>query len=100
MPSRNVFNPDTAREELASKVTRTITRGAVIRHEQAGGGGYGNPLDRSIDLIQADLTAGKITPGYASRHHGIVFDDATQTIDIQLTIDRRHELQRKAGDHP
>jgi N-methylhydantoinase B len=59
---------------LPSKFTRTLHRGAIIRHEQAGGGGYGDPLTRSFDRIEADLANGKITRQYAEARHKIVFD--------------------------
>jgi N-methylhydantoinase B len=74
-PSRNtqVCDRTGASEALPSKVTRTVGRDFVVRHEQAGGGGYGDPLKRAIDLIRADLEEGKISPAYAQRHHGVVF---------------------------
>jgi N-methylhydantoinase B len=59
---------------LPSKFTRTLHRGAIIRHEQAGGGGYGDPLARAFDRIEADLANGKITRQYAQERHKVVFD--------------------------
>ncbi|RZF25757.1 hydantoinase B/oxoprolinase family protein [Paraburkholderia sp. UYCP14C] len=59
---------------LPSKFTRTLHRGAIIRHEQAGGGGYGDPLARSLERIDADLANGKITRQYAQERHKVVFD--------------------------
>ena len=69
-PSVNVLNPGTGAEEvLPSKVTRTIRHGDVIRHEQPGGGGYGDPTDRDQAAVQLDLDDGKITEGFASKWH-------------------------------
>ncbi|MEX3815402.1 hydantoinase B/oxoprolinase family protein [Paraburkholderia sp. BR13439] len=59
---------------LPSKFTRTLHRGAIIRHEQAGGGGYGDPLARAFERIEADLANGKITRQYAQERHRVVFD--------------------------
>jgi N-methylhydantoinase B len=59
---------------LPSKFTRTLHRGAIIRHEQAGGGGYGDPMARTLDRIEADLANGKITRQYAEERHKVVFD--------------------------
>lgn len=73
-PSRNLLNPATRPEVLPSKVTREIASGTVLRHEQAGGGGYGDPLERDIAAIEADLADQKITPEFARREYGIVFD--------------------------
>ena len=64
-PSRNVLNPDTAPEDLPGKFTRVVGRDTVIRHEQAGGGGYGDPLKRDLAAIAADLRNGKISRDYA-----------------------------------
>lgn len=85
--SRNILNPDGESEAMPSKFTRTVRAGTVIRHEQAGGGGYGDPLARSLDLIRDDLRQGKISPGFASAHHGIVFAGAD--IDEAATRDAR-----------
>jgi N-methylhydantoinase B len=72
--SANYLRTGESLSPLPSKFTRTLHRGAIIRHEQAGGGGYGDPLTRSLDRIEADLKNGKITRGYAERHHKVVFD--------------------------
>ncbi|MBW3097042.1 hydantoinase B/oxoprolinase family protein [Pseudohoeflea coraliihabitans] len=61
-------------ELLDSKVTRTVYKGDVIRHEQAGGGGYGAPLERPLDAILEDLRDGKITPAYARKFYGVITD--------------------------
>lgn len=74
--SKNILNPDHAREELPSKLTRQVAAGTVVRHEQAGGGGYGNPMERDVALIARDLRDGKITRGFAERHYAAKFDAA------------------------
>jgi N-methylhydantoinase B len=88
-PSRNILDPDGAAEVLPSKITRMIGRDFVVRHEQAGAGGYGDPLKRSLDRIRADLANEKITPAYAEAHHGVVFVPGSPTIDEASTAERR-----------
>lgn len=73
-PSRNILNPESTAEAAPSKFTMELAEGAVIRHEQAGGGGYGNPLERDLELIERDLLDGKVTSAFAAQHHGVVFD--------------------------
>ncbi|WP_029352892.1 hydantoinase B/oxoprolinase family protein [Bosea sp. 117] len=86
--SRNVLmTADGVAEELDSKITRNIRAGTVIRHEQAGGGGYGDPRLRPISRIRADLDEGKISRAYAERHYGVVF--AGEMIDEAATEARR-----------
>ncbi len=84
-PCVNILDPEGERIVLPAKITRTIGRNVIVRHEQAGGGGYGNPLLRSLDLIRDDLSNGKITPAYATAHHGVAFAADGQTIDVAAT---------------
>ncbi|MBT56804.1 MAG: 5-oxoprolinase [Mameliella sp.] len=73
-PSLNLFAQSGAAEDfelLNSKVTREITRGALLRHEQAGGGGYGNPFDRTPEAVLEDVLDGKITVGFARKEFGV-----------------------------
>ena len=97
-PTRNVLNPDTVSTVLPGKVTTTLRRGDVIRHEQSGGGGHGDPLERALDALGRDLADGKITPAFAARHHGAVFDRATGGIDVAATARRRAALRAAAGE--
>jgi N-methylhydantoinase B len=68
--SRNFLTVDGKTTPLPSKVTMTVPKGAVICHEQAGGGGYGDPRRRDRQLVQEDIADGKITRTFAERHHG------------------------------
>ena len=51
-------------------MTLEITRDTVIRHEQAGGGGFGDPALRDPDAIRGDLRNGKISPDRAREDYG------------------------------
>lgn len=93
-PSRNILNPDTAPEALPGKVTRVVGRDTVIRHEQAGAGGYGDPLDRDLAAIASDLRNGKVSRDYAAARHGVVFaNDTALAIDATATDKRRAGLK-------
>jgi N-methylhydantoinase B len=59
--SRNLVGDATGLREVAGKVTLEIERGAVIRHEQAGGGGYGDPHQRSAAARREDMEEGKVS---------------------------------------
>ncbi len=65
--SRNLIDRGLGFEVLPAKVTLEITRDTVIRHEQAGGGGWGDPARRDPAAIAADLRNGKISPERAER---------------------------------
>lgn len=96
-PSRNFLEEDGVERPLPAKVTLDIHAGVRIRHDQAGGGGYGDPLRRDLDLIARDLADGKISPAGAESAYGIVF--AGDRLDAAATARRRAALaaQREAG---
>jgi N-methylhydantoinase B len=56
---------------LPSKVNTTLKRGDVLVVETAGGGGYGNPVDRPTQEVAGDLLAGRITPDAARESYGV-----------------------------
>jgi N-methylhydantoinase B len=81
-------------ETLPGKVTRQIPRDAVVTHVQAGGGGYGDPLARRVELVADDVLQGKITRGYALDRHAVIIDEQGN-IDLAGTNaerERRREL--------
>jgi N-methylhydantoinase B len=88
-PSRNILDPDGRAEELPSKLTRTLYAGDVIRHEQAGGGGYGDPLRRDPDRVAADVADGKISRGFAERNFGVILLPESFEPDLAATQLRR-----------
>jgi N-methylhydantoinase B len=65
-------NPGTEREEeLHSKASGLVLNaGETIRVETLGGGGWGDPAERPLDLLAADLAEGKVTPAAAARDYG------------------------------
>jgi N-methylhydantoinase B len=91
--SRSILNPDDHPIILDSKTTRDVTRGTVIRHEQPGGGGYGNPYEREIESIAADLLGGKISKEHAARNYGVVFAADGWTIDAAKTAAHRNSAR-------
>jgi len=69
--SRNLIDRGDGWEALPAKVTLEIGRGTGVRHEQAGGGGWGDPARRDPAAVRADLADGKITPGRAKADYGV-----------------------------
>jgi N-methylhydantoinase B len=72
--SRNFIEISNRRESLPGKVTMMVPHNAVIVHEQAGAGGFGDPNARDPALVHQDLLDGKITAAFARRVHGHHFN--------------------------
>lgn len=58
-----------------------------------GGGGFGDPLDRAAEDIDADLEARAITPQAAADVYGAVLG-ADGRVDVAATAERRRELRQ------
>ena len=63
----------------------------VVREESAGGGGYGDPLERDPDLVAMDVRLGYFTADQADRRYGVVLN-ADGGVDEPATGRRRQEL--------
>jgi N-methylhydantoinase B len=72
--SRNFMEIGNQREALPGKVTMTVPHDAVIIHEQAGAGGFGDPSERDPALVREDLADGKISEEFARTHYGFLPD--------------------------
>jgi len=59
--------------------------GNVIQFESAGGGGYGNPLQRDPQAVAADVVNGYVSIEKAREDYGVVIDPATLRVDAAET---------------
>ncbi len=67
-----VINPGRADERRLLKVNgMAVRRGDVIRCATGGGGGFGDPVDRSAADVAADLQDHNITPDGARSRYGV-----------------------------
>lgn len=94
-PSENVLNPDTDPRPLPSKFTITIRRGDVFRHVLAGGGGWGDPLERDPLLVLRDVRNELLSVAKAAADYGVVIADGM--VDEAATERRRAELRARRG---
>ncbi len=73
-----------------------LWEGDRITIETAGGGGYGDPLDRPVPKIQQDLAMGYVTPSAATTDYGVVFTAAGE-IDEVATAQHRAHMKSKVA---
>ncbi len=71
-PSSNSMIQNGETRSLPGKITMTVPNDVVIIHDQAGGGGFGNPLTRDPALVLEDVLDGKISSDFARDRHGVV----------------------------
>jgi N-methylhydantoinase B len=90
-PSTNILNPDTEARILPSKLTMTIHRGDVLRHEIAGPGGWGDPLDRDPEAVLKDIRNDIVSQARAEACYGVILSG--RTIDHEATQARRATIR-------
>src|SRR5204863_7954229 len=93
-PSWNIVNPGTEMERiLQTKVTDSLNPGDVIRHVQAGGGGWGDRLERDPAAVREDVLDDKVSIEKAEELYGVVIDPQTKQVDQTATLSKRAGLR-------
>ena len=88
--SRTVINPDRPdREGLGPMETRQLKAGDVVRLEQSGGAGYGDPRERPVEEVQEDVQSGYISVESAAVDYGVVIDPTRGAVDGEATRELR-----------
>ena len=96
-PSWNYLNPERENQLLESKITMTIARGDVFRHEVAGAGGWGDPLERDPAAVLKDVRNELISVPAAQDEYGVVIDPQRWTVDAAATQRQRATLRTARG---
>jgi N-methylhydantoinase B len=96
-PSSNVLNPETEPRALTAKVTTTLKRDDVFRHDQPGPGGWGDPLERDPARVLRDVRNELVSLRSAREDYGVVIDAATWTVDEAETLRLREQLRAARG---
>jgi N-methylhydantoinase B len=96
-PSSNYLNPDRDNQPLESKLTMTIRRGDVFRHELAGAGGWGDPLERDPEAVVKDVRNELISLSAAANEYGVIVDTHNWKVDAAATQHLRTEIRATRG---
>jgi N-methylhydantoinase B len=92
-PTENYINPDTDDRQIPAKYLTTLKKGDLYRLIQAGGGGYGDPLDRDVNAVLEDVEQEKMTVEYVRREYGVVIDPETLNLDPRGTEELRARMR-------
>lgn len=80
---------------LPTKMSRLFALTDVHYHVWEGGGGYGDPLDRTPALVSKDVIHRRISARCAKEVYGVVLDDLTGEIDETATSHLRERYRRE-----
>ena len=67
--------------------------GDVVLMDAAGGGGYGEPVEREPESVAADVVDGYVSVKGAREHYGVVIDPKTLQVDTAATEKLRASLR-------
>lgn len=85
-------------EVLAAKDSCWLEPGDVFVSFSAGGGGYGDPLERDPQRVFMDVQRELCSPEVARDVYGVLWDDVGMKVDEEGTERRRHELRLERLD--
>jgi N-methylhydantoinase B len=68
--------------------------GDTVIIDVAGGGGYGNPYERDVALVESDVTNGYVSVEKAKEDYGVVIDPKTMTSEPEETTKLRESLKK------
>jgi N-methylhydantoinase B len=79
-----VLNPETPGERPVPKIDLlALEPGDVLSMRTPGGGGNGDPLERPVEAVAADVAAGLVTPAHARAAYGVVM--TAGAVDLAAT---------------
>jgi N-methylhydantoinase B len=91
--SRNSLLRDGVLTEKPSKAKLGLRHGDIFTHQQAGGGGYGDPLNRDPNAVLSDWTDDFVSLEAAKSLYGVVIDAATRKVVSHSTRELRRRLR-------
>jgi len=68
--------------------------GDVVTIDAAGGGGYGNPLEREPERVERDVIEGYVSLERAREDYGVIINPKTLTFDEEGTRKLRESLRK------
>jgi N-methylhydantoinase B len=79
----NVVGADGKGHELGKLTVYRARPGEAVQIRGSGGGGYGDPLQRAVDAVVADVRDGLVSPARAQAVYGVAIRDGE--VDLELT---------------
>ena len=90
--STNILYQENGQKELPTMISTTMREGEILYHRQAGGGGWGDPLQRDPHAVAQDVKNEKVSIQAARDLYGVVLDGATCEVNEKATTELRIQM--------
>jgi N-methylhydantoinase B len=71
-----------------------LNPGDVVTMDAAGGGGYGDPLEREMELVESDVIEGYVSIESSREDYGVEIDSGTGKVDVVATQKLRQSQKK------
>ena len=92
-----VVRRDGTTQTVPSKKVLKFNAGDRLVLRSAGGGGFGDPMERPPEAVLADVLDGKIAPQAAETDYGVVLRGGARAVDRKRTFSLREQMRRPAA---
>jgi N-methylhydantoinase B len=90
--SLNLLKRPEGNETLPVMVSTTMQTNETLYHRQAGGGGFGDPLERVPQSVANDVRNEKVSRTAAREEYSVVFQGDSFDVDVAATEELRQNL--------
>jgi N-methylhydantoinase B len=91
LPDEEAFHPSAGGRNV-------MPVGTEVRYRTAGGGGWGDPLERDPQMVLSDVVEEYISAESARTDYGVVLTEDMRAVDIAATEAMRASLRGSASD--
>ena len=99
-PSLNILNPGSTEKLLPTLAQVQLGHNDVIRHEMAGAGGWGDPLEREASAVLEDVIDSRVSIEAARTEYGIVISNQGTEIDEYASVQLKLEMNIRRDQEP
>lgn len=97
-PSRNVLVVDGVASDQPPMFATSLSAQTRFHHRMAGGGGWGDPLDREPAAVAADVKADKVSVEAAREAYGVVVNGDGSADEAGTAALRARRREQRAAD--
>lgn len=92
-----IVRKDGSREKIKAKKEFCMMAGDQLHLYAAGGGGYGDPLEREVNAVLEDVLDRKVSIEKAREDYGVVIEGMPLRVNLDETAKIRNRLKKERG---